>query len=649
MLAFLPDGRLAIAPQQFMPFNPFLFVLIVDPNSKSEQRLPVQVSIPRGKWTEMSTAFAVSPDGRSLLLGVRSGRVYRWNLDAPKPDATLLEWKAHDSAVSGFAFAPDHRWLYTSSHDGRVKRWDLDAECKSAAESNVRGDPPPRLTGVAYWPAGLPAIFTHGAAGSQLLDPMTLAPLTDKDLAQSGWRTPSLPGMSGRLATHPSTGTIVMSDGGEAVIAYWERRICLPIATFVDDDLPETQRAHSWNIEGIAIHPSGMLAATVCPDEGKLKLWHLGTNDHAVSLPIAYARACAFSRDGRWLAVAGDHHTTIFEIGGVDELRYVGRRGLPIRAIGITADHELGTIAVRAHPTQSNLEHVVASTWNLPTELRETVLHQADLPVSKGRGRIVSTGARTAFALDDGKIHWHAKSPTKTTTEELTKCGHVRDLAIDAKGRFWTIEDNSKLLVRSTPSDKPRAIAIGRPGAGRKDIIGLKARSNYVAAGCDDGYLRIIRTSDGVAATSFACFNESEITILKESANTVHAVDVLADETRAIAGTEDGRLWLFRLPDGERLQAWRGHDDRVTSVCFDATGEWLASGGRDHQVRLWRRTQDRYELFALLRSPGARSVRQLVFSEDGSRLLALHEKETAVRVWRLDKLMEDYRNVGLSK
>ena len=68
-------------------------------------------------------------------------------------------------------------------------------------------------------------------------------------------------------------------------------------------------------------------------------------------------------------------------------------------------------------------------------------------------------------------------------------------------------------------------------------------------------------------------------------------------------------VWLFRLP-GEKLGGWPAHDDRVTAVAFDPTGEWLASGGRDRRVRLWRRTATGYGPYLTLTSPGAGAVRQ---------------------------------------
>jgi eukaryotic-like serine/threonine-protein kinase len=156
--------------------------------------------------------------------------------------------------------------------------------------------------------------------------------------------------------------------------------------------------------------------------------------------------------------------------------------------------------------------------------------------------------------------------------------------------------------------------------------------------------MRILRP-DGSVAKNAACFDESAATLWTESANSVHAVAVCPDDKYAAAGTEDGRLWLFRLPD-RKLGGQLAHADRVTAAAFDATGQWLASGSRDRVIRLWRRDGENYRPNLTLRSPGAGPVSQLVFAE-GDRLLALHDRESAVRVWHLNQLATEFASAGL--
>ena len=63
----------------------------------------------------------------------------------------------------------------------------------------------------------------------------------------------------------------------------------------------------------------------------------------------------------------------------------------------------------------------------------------------------------------------------------------------------------------------------------------------------------------------------------------------------------------------------RGHDDQVQTVAFHPSGTVLASGGKDHTIRLWQ-ARDGAALGVFARSPY--KVSALAFAPDGARLLA---------------------------
>jgi WD40 repeat protein len=320
--------------------------------------------------------------------------------------------------------------------------------------------------------------------------------------------------------------------------------------------------------------------------------------------------------------------------------------------LGLTSDGRIGTIASNKDPAATDQSCVVASIWDADGKLLETILHRANMANAGAHERVAAApnGEWTAFTVMDRSVIWWARPGTQTTLiEGSPKVEPLRDLSIDRDGRCWVIEGGSKLGVRPAGTgENARPIYLGWPWDGRKDLACVRAGHSHVLVGCANGYLRIVRASDGTSIKDCACFDESPATLFTESANTVHAVDVVSDETLAVAGTEDGRLWLFRLPTGEKLGGWTAHSDRVTTVAFDRTGEWLASGGRDRLVRIWQRTGDGFHQYMTLAAPGAGRVRQLVFAGD-DRLLVLHENESAVRVWHLDRLAEAFRSAGIGR
>ena len=642
-LAFDPKGRLAIAPQFSQPLAGVRFVVLIDPVAKSECRLPFPGTL-TWKWTDMTTALAFSPDGRWLYLGLRSGTVVRWDLDA-MPDPTRTGWDAHTGQVVEIAFSPDSKWVYTASYDGQVKRWPIDGDGKAAAAAwpAKPADPKDRhRTGLAYWPGPRAGMLAHGPGGARLLDPDTLAelgPAADQVL-------PKLPLSFGRVVAHPASGTVLVEHGDNVDVVYWERGICQTVASLRDPVL-DNGCAHTDRVESVSVHPSGILAATVCPEEGLAKVWDLAAGEMVASVPAANGRAVAFSPDGKTLAVGGDHITNVYEIGGLREQTYLGHRGLPIRAIGRTADGLVGTIAARRHP--DNLKHAstVASIWTADGMLRQTVVHRDDGPVVTGQYEVAAspTSGWTAFHTGDADLIWRGSDGTLKPVAAGFEPSTYFDLSLDPTGRAWTIEGGNKVGLREPGEPgKARMVPAGLSFGVRRRLVSVRAAGEFLVVGCENADLRVVRPTGG-PVRECACFERTSATLGTDRANTVRAIDVTGDETRAIAGTEDGYLWLVGLPDATPLAHWPAHADRVTAVAFDRTGDWLASGGRDREVRLWKQSGTTYDPYLTLRLP--RPVRQVAFLDDGSALLVLLEGETAVRVWHLDRLQDQFREARI--
>jgi eukaryotic-like serine/threonine-protein kinase len=642
-IAFDPRGRIAIAPHLSQPFVGLRFVILIDPATHTEKRLPFPGTFTL-KWSDVTTALTFSPDGQWLYLGLRSGTVIRWDLTTEDPKRS--GWRAHTGQVVGIVFSPDSKFVYTASYDGQVKRWPIDNEGRkpiatwpekpAAAKERHR-------TGLAYWSGQRPGLVVHGLAGTKFLDPETLAevPATNEQIA------PTIPPSPGAIVTHAASGTVIAERGNNVDVVFWDRDICQTLAT-LRDPLLENGCAHTFDVTDLALHPSGMLLATICETEGQAKLWDLTVGELVATIPAASGRAVAFSADGRTLAVGGDHITTLYEIGGLREQTYLGRRGFPIRALGRTADGHIATIAARRHAGNAERGSIIASIWNVDGAPKETVIHRASSDSWTDNFRIAASPASgwTAFHAADDELVWRSSDGTLTTCPAKFKNAAKVDLSLDRDGRAWTVAGGDKLGLHSPwPDVEPQSVAAGWTTGTRGDLTCVRSAGDLLVVGCDNSFVRVVHP-DGGPIRECPCFERNSATLFTDRGNSVRALDVTGDHSKAIAGTEDGQLWLIGLPDAQPVAHWPGHADRVTTVAFDRTGEWLASGSRDREVRLWKRSGAGYELYLILRH--SRSVRQVTFTDDGA-LLVLREGETAVRCWHLDQLQKRFAAVGLDR
>jgi eukaryotic-like serine/threonine-protein kinase len=304
-------------------------------------------------------------------------------------------------------------------------------------------------------------------------------------------------------------------------------------------------------------------------------------------------------------------------------------------------------VAALEHPDKPQHVRTVASVWAPDGTLRATVLHRAEGPLGGGHFQVAASprARRTAFHSADGALTWWDPVAGPKPFGADVGRGTYFDLSLDPVGRAWSLEGGNRLGVREAGSAAPvKVIACGSLTGGRKDLVCVRAGIGLAVVGCDDGYVRVVSAAGG-PVRECPCFVDSPDTWLTERANTVRAVDVTDDTTRAAAGTEDGRLWLIGLPAATRSAYWPAHFGRVTAVAFSPDGEWLASGGRDRDVRLWKRTEGGYEPYVTL--PAGRPVRQVVFTADGQGLVVLREGDSAARVWHLDKLHKWFREAGL--
>jgi WD40 repeat protein len=113
------------------------------------------------------------------------------------------------------------------------------------------------------------------------------------------------------------------------------------------------------------------------------------------------------------------------------------------------------------------------------------------------------------------------------------------------------------------------------------------------------------------------------------------------DGTRLVTTSADGsvRQWNPRTGD-EVGSPYTQHSGEVATAAYSPDGQWIASGGTDRTIRLWR-AEGRQDVAVLHGHTG--SVTQVAFTRDGRQLASVSQHrelgyagDDTVRVWEAD-------------
>lgn len=226
-------------------------------------------------------SLAYSPGGAAIVAGDREGNLSVWDTETLEMKRML---KGHESAINTIEFAHDGQGFYTGSWDKALKYWDIETfESVSRPESHNGW-----LSDIALSPDGR-TIFTSGS---------------DSDI--NLWAAGSLEkinvfGDNARLIRT----TVFSPGGGRLAWAGWDNKIRL---WNLDNGMPAgILKGHTWQVFQIAFSNDGKRLSS-CARDGTIRVWDVDNLEqlHVFKEEIDYYCDVKFSTDAGFLITSSD-------------------------------------------------------------------------------------------------------------------------------------------------------------------------------------------------------------------------------------------------------------------------------------------------------------------------------------------------------
>jgi WD40 repeat protein len=609
-LAFHPEGRwLALGTE--LGDGAASEVRLVDPSDgRTLDRLaaPVDAGWQRARQRpDGIRSLAVSRDGRWLVAGARSGRLYRWDLTRQPPQR--FSWQGHADTVIDLAFVTGGETLLSLANDRKARRWDIARGWRQAGEAGgLQLD-----SNLALSSDGALALSPLG--GAQMWFGSDLRPL-----ARPG------PGGDGiNRAVHP----------GGRILARTEHRAAFLVDALTgqlvgDVRAPGSRNAHEEEIDTAVFSPGGRLLVTASRSDARVRLWELAGGRLVLNLAVGGGPARpAFAPDGRSLAVTGPGKTFLFDVGGLRAADVVAVQPDPIEDCDLSRDGR--RLACLTQEPESARGGLLLWDWGRDPP-RATQALAFNLRAPTHHGAALAPEAPVVASLSAVGVHlWDAAAGTQGLLPEED----LADVEFGPDGRLW-LAAGRQVRVWDVARRQRVAVWQHRPppelhGVGQ--VHAVAAGRRWALAGCRDGHLQLLSAAEARPVADW-----------RVSTGEVRALALSPDEGLAAAGSVTGEVLLVRPQDGAVLARWRPHPDGIGALAFAGAG-LLATGGHDGAVTLWRLGGQEPEEVLTLPMPAG--VRRLLFTPDHRRLLVRLQGERAVRVWHLDRLDERLGELGL--
>jgi WD40 repeat protein/class 3 adenylate cyclase len=551
------------------------------------------------------TCVAFTADGQMLAAGAEDGAIRLWRMTG----LLVHTLSGHAGVVRGVAFAPDGRVLASAGEDRAVRLWRV----ADGLTTHLLLGHTDRVTGVAFAPTG------------------TILVSSAEDKTLRLWRTADgilLRTMEGHTAgvlcvAFAPDGQTLASGGGayDRTVRLWRVTDGTVVRTLFGSQR-RVLEGHTGAITSLAWAPDGQTLASGAADRS-IRLWNPAAGVFIRELVghTDVVSGLAWAPDGQTLASGAEGSA------GPSIRLWQPATGTFLRA----REGHVGAVTSLAFAADGS---VVASG-----SMDETVRlwHVADGTLIRTLGRHSGTIWAVAFAPNGQTLAataasaiwlWRVADGTRTRILEghryrVTSLAWAPDGQVLASGswdgtvRLWPATPLPRPAGKgrgTTPvsADEPLRIFDARPG--NVNCIAFSPDGTAIAAGSQDGTVRLWRVADGTLLLSLT-------THLGE----VRSLAFAPNSPIVASADEHGSVRLWSPGDGRPLAELDAGADDLTGLAFTPDGQVLVAAPATGAICLWSMANGQ------LVSTVEGSTTALAMSPTGEQFAVGHG--TTVRLW----------------